>query len=61
MYMYMYICECVCVCVLKTLKRNRVPGEQVTEIELTTGGARGVMVIIAGIGHGDASSNQGRE
>ena len=28
---------------------------------LSFGGARGVMVIVAGIGHGDTSSNPGRD
>ena len=28
---------------------------------LSLGGARGVMVIVVGIGHGDTSSNPGRD
>ena len=30
-------------------------------IKFTNGGARGVMVIVVGNGHGDSSSNPGRE
>ena len=35
----------------------------ITEVGLSLiqGGARGVMVIVVGIGHGDSSSNPGRE
>ena len=32
-----------------------------TDIKLVFGGARGVMVIVAGNGHGDTSSNPGRD
>ena len=34
-------------------------GEHQTDI--TLGGARGVVVIVVGIGHGDTSSNPGRD
>ena len=54
--MYLCVCVCVCVCVY-----------QVVPIGCSTfflpiiyhflGGARGVMVIVAGYGHGDTSSN----
>ena len=35
--------------------------KQQVKIELTFGGARGVMVIVVGNGHGDTSSNPGRD
>ena len=31
------------------------------EVPVVYGGARGVIVIVAGIGHGDSSSNPGRD
>ena len=43
---------CVCVCVLPY---------KVIITKILTGGARGVMVIVIGNGHGDTSSNPGRD
>ena len=40
----------------ETFKRN-----QISAINTPYGGARGVMVIIIGNGHGDTSSNPGRD
>ena len=37
------------------------PNKQVLISQTYSGGARGVMVIIVGIGHGDTSSNPGRD
>ena len=36
-------------------------GLLVKEVAATSGGARGVMVIVVGNGHGDTSSNPGRD
>ena len=50
---YIYICVCVCVCVFVCVCVCVCVHKQ------DLGGARGVMVILAGNGHGDTSSNPG--
>ena len=50
---FVCVCVCVCVCVkLRTVKIKYIKS-------FVNGGARGVMVSVAGIGHGDTSSNPG--
>ena len=51
------MCVCVCVCVSVYVFMPIV--HVCVRVCVCTGGARGVMVIVAGIGHGDTSSNPG--
>ena len=51
LYSNIYMCVCVCVCVNNLRKINRY----------VFGGARRVMAIVVGNGHGDTSSNPGRD
>ena len=76
MYLYVcvrtFVCEyvCVCMCTIKLFMRQvlqptqNVFNRQAIAILLfinAAGGARGVMVIVAESGHGDTSSNPGRD
>ena len=51
-------------CTKMNVKKYSVPFEESrfkTYIRLSRGGTRGVMVIVVGNGHGDTSSNRGRD
>ena len=49
--------------VLSTLsgKHLKLVDQSYTSAVISSGGARGVVVIVVGIGHGDTSSNPGRD
>ena len=52
----------IILCKLLVLDRNTLNHTIVSKLfVLRLGGARGVMVIVAGNGHGDTSSNPGRD
>ena len=62
--MYIYICVCVCVCVCVYERERERESIYVcmcvdTCVNPLRNKALGVMVIVAGLGHGDTSSNPG--